>query len=63
MSKTVYMQVELLDEDCVNCPLISIEKEVVNVDDFFEQRTISIHRCSHLNFCENICKRHIKKEN
>lgn len=62
MSKTVDVKVELLDDDCVNCPLISIEKEVLHVD-CFDERTISIHRCSNLNFCENIYKRHIKKEN
>lgn len=63
MSKTVYVEVEVLDDDCINCPLISIEKEVVHVEDFFDEKTISINRCSNLNLCETIYNRHVKKEN
>lgn len=64
MSKLVDVKVELLDESCLNCPIILLESKQMIEDDFFEERKYVIHKCSHLDFCEQIYKQHFaNKEN
>lgn len=62
MSKLVEVQVELLDEDCLSCPIILLESDTRMADLVGDSKYV-VHRCSHLDFCEQIYRQHINKEN
>ena len=51
--------IEVLDEQCANCPEIEIETSIQNLySDGIETMRIIKHYCKHVDFCKNIKMHH-----
>ena len=51
-----------LEDECLDCPYLSLVTEILYVDDFFEEKTIKTHGCEHIDFCKAVRKQWEKRK-
>ena len=43
-----------MEDECIDCPNLSLETKEFYADDFFGERVIKTHQCKHLYFCKEV---------
>ena len=45
-----------MDEQCLACPRMSLESEIIECGDMLYDRSYPVHKCKHVDFCESVLR-------